>query len=346
MMKLRIDNWLQLDQAAIRNAALDVLTQSEMMLRASCARKWYYRYALKLGKKGFLDFNLIYGSLMHRLLEELYLSKKNYAYPPNEVPVDLTKGMIEEETRDMVLLPQDRLELDLTVRKVQMAFDAYRRHYHKQDARLGIMYVEEIFRLEWEGLQLGAKLDMVAKPKLKDGVFIWDFKTAGQMSASAMDAWTFRFQFLFYCWLFWKFTSIRPMGLMINGLLKTGLRPKIVDRKTKQREDMKEYLARVNRDLIENRERYFFRQRIPLGNDALERFEYEMLAPHVEAFKALRRKDATKNSLGAISALGFSQNTNQCHIYNSYCEYLSLCKDGSMALSEFETNETKHPELQ
>ena len=136
------------------------------------------------------------------------------------------------------------------------------------------------------------------------------------------------------------------MGLMINGLVKTGLKPKIIDRKTKEKESVRDYLQRVRNDMVTDRERYFFRQRIPLAEGMLERFEYEMLSPHVEAFKALRRRDSTKNTLGVIGALGFAPNTNQCHIYNSYCEYLSLCKDGRLALSEYDQREAKHMELE
>lgn len=342
-MKLRIDHWFKPDVTAIRQAALDVLTQSEIMLRASCARKWFYRYALRLDRRGMVDFNLIYGSLIHRLLEELYRDKNAFSFTPEAVPIEITEQMVKEITKDLLLTPDGLEELELTKAKVQIAFDAYRRQHYKLDAKLQIKDVEKVIRLDWGGLQLAAKLDMVAKPKQSDGVFIWDFKSAGQMNKQAMDAWTFRFQFLFYCWIYWKVTGIRPQGLMINGLLKTGLRPKIVDRKTKRREDREEYLKRVRQDMIDHREDYFFRQRIPLPNGMLERFEYEMLSPHVDAFRMMQRKASTTE---AMNALAMAPNTNQCHMYNSYCEFLSLCKDGTVALSEFDYRDSKHMELE
>jgi hypothetical protein len=346
MAKLDIDHWFQLDEQAllsIRQAASETITQSEMMLRASCHRKWFYRYALKLERRGLVDQNLIYGSIMHRLLEELYKNKEEaYAHIPEEIPVEITDEMMAEITEDRIFTPQQLAEIELTKEKVLIAFNAYRRHYYKQDARLDIKQVERTIRFDYDDLQLCAKVDMVAKPNQRDGVLIWDFKTAGNVDALLLDSWTFRYQFVFYCWIYWKVTGIRPVGLMICGLKKTLLRPKIVNKMSGKTESRDEYLLRVKFDMVTNREKFFFRQRIPLPSGALERFEYEMLAPHVEAFKQLKKRTPITST---ISALAMAQNTNQCHIYNSYCEYLSLCKDGTMALSEFDRRQDKHPEL-
>jgi PD-(D/E)XK nuclease superfamily len=343
---MKIDHWIDYNINAarsIRSAALETITQSEIMLRASCPRKWFYRYALKLKKRGIVDQNFIYGTIMHRLLEELYSSPlEAYAAPPEAIPLAMTDAMMEEITDDMVLSPAAFDEIDLTKRKVQIAFDSYRRHYYQKDAKLVIKYVERVIRLEWEGLQLAAKVDMIAKPKHQDGVFIWDYKTAGQLSAMALDAWTFRFQFLFYCWIYWKVYKFRPAGLMICGIKKSLLRP----RKTKTGvENREEYLDRIRLDMINNREKFFFRQRIPLGTGALERFETEMLLPHVRAFNLMQEKGPLKKTSSAISALAMLQNTNQCHIYGSYCEYLPLCKDGFVAISEYDEQDAKHLEL-
>lgn len=339
--------WFKLDQAAIesiRIAVSDTITQSEIMLRASCARKWFYRYALKLDKRGVVDQNLIYGSLMHSLLETLYKSEEEaWAMSPKEHPIKVTDDQMEQLTRDLVLAPNDYAEVELTRAKVQIAFNAYRWHYHAADSRLSIKLVEKSLEVEWNGLKLVGKLDMVAKPNRQDGIFVWDFKTAGKLDKLALDAWTFRFQFLFYCWLYWKFTGVKPTGTIINGLVKIGLRPKIVDRKTKQIETREEYLYRVKGEFTANRKHYFYRQRIPLGKDALERFEYEILKPHLYAFKTLQLLGMEGEAL--ISALAMTMNTNQCHMYGSYCEYLSLCKDGTMALGEFDGRNTKHLEL-
>lgn len=338
-------NWIVLDNEAIdniREAVGSALTQGEMMLRASCARKWYYRYALRLDKRGFLDFNLVYGSLMHKLLETLYKGKA-YAFPPDEVPINISEEIMRQLTEeDYLFKPNDYAELKLTKAKVQIAFDAYRRNYYQLDAKLMIKGVETTIDIEFHGLRLVGKLDMVAKPNAHDGIFIWDYKTAGHLDAMSLDAWTFRFQFLFYCWLYWKATGIKPTGTMVCGLVKSALRPKQTDRKTKQIETSEEYLFRIKGDMSANREKYFYRQRIPMVNGALERFEKEVLMPHLNAFAVLGQEFINAD---IINALALSMNTNQCHMYKSYCEYLSLCKDGQMAMGEFDRREAKHPEI-
>jgi hypothetical protein len=74
----------------------------------------------------------------------------------------------------------------------------------------------------------------------------------------------------------------------------------------------------------------------------LERFEKEILLPHVDAFNLLGKEIAFP---AAVNALGMQMNTNHCHVYGSTCEYLSLCKDGLIALREFDVREHKHQEL-
>jgi hypothetical protein len=130
---------------------------------------------------------------------------------------------------------------------------------------------------------------------------------------------------------------------MVNSLLKSALRPKMADRKTKRKETKKEYLFRVKGEMAANREKYFIRQRIPLAAGMLERFEEEMLMPHIRTFVLLRHGVGQRDT---ASALAMQMNTNQCHLYSSYCEYLNLCKDGRLALNEYDQRETKHPELE
>jgi hypothetical protein len=142
-----------------------------------------------------------------------------------------------------------------------------------------------------------------------DGIFIWDFKTSFRLSPLIVDSWTFRFQFLFYTWLYWRFVGRKPDGIMVQGLLKPQLRPKKTER-------LDTFLRRIEQEMADRRDEFFYRERIPLATDALERFETEMLMPHVEAFRRLRFTQTSPSP---------RQNTNHCHIYGRACEYLQLC---------------------
>lgn len=316
--------------AAITGSVQETISQSEIMLRASCPRKWFYRYALKLGKQGLIDLNLLYGTLMHSLLEQHYKGEEPRINWPQK------KGEI--------ISPTDYEGIELAVEKAKLAFAAYQQHYEQLDAKLRIRIVEEVIEIEYKGLKLSGKIDMVAHPTYSDAPFIWDFKTAGKFDANLLDAWTFRFQFLFYAWLYWQATGERPGGTMVNGLLKTGLRPKIADRKSKRRESQEEYLRRVAGDLTAHREKYFYRQRLPLGKGVLERFEQEMLLPNLIPFYRMGVVSGVPTSWD-FESYALAQNTNQCHMYGSNCEFLHLCKEGPIALAEFETRKVKHQEL-
>jgi hypothetical protein len=319
----------------ISKAASEVVTQSEMMLRAACPRKWLYRYALKLERRSGVNYHFVYGDIIHQALATLYKSKwygTSYKVHPIAVPYP-------KISEDIILTPEDREELVLIHRKAQITFNAYRLHYAEADKDLRILNVEDTFELDWKGVKLQGKLDMVAHPKLGDGIFIWDFKTAGRFDAKILDAWSFRFQFLFYCWLYWRVTGNLPTGTMVCGIAKTQLRPKIIDKKTEAKEAPEQYLKRVQEDMFENRSRMFYRQRMPLVDRMLLRFEKEMLQPHLDAFKHIQKKGP------ATVPLTMAMNTGQCHMYNSFCEYLPLCKDGELMLGEYITRKDKHAEL-
>lgn len=328
----------KLDREAIIAATKDTITQSEIMTRASCPRKWYYRYVLKLNRLGTPNYHLIYGTMMHAALAKLY-SNKLHNVSPKEYPIEVDQIAVPE---NVVLTPDDKANIELARMKVQIAFNAYRRHYFKYDSTLRVESVEDIYEYSHKGIKLTGRLDMVANPKKTDGIFVWDWKTAGRFDLNMLDAWSFRFQFLYYCWLYWKITDRKPSGIMVNGLGKTMLKPRQVDKKTKQKETVRQYLDRVKVDFREHRERFFYRQRMPLMKGILERFEREILDPHVESFLLLGQRAVANNT---VKVLASSMNTSCCHLYGSFCEYLPLCKDGMGMMNEFYKRDDKHEEL-
>ena len=331
---------------AIKKATDNTVTQSEIMLRASCPRKWFYRYALKLDRISGVSYHLLYGSLMHAALAELYRSG-HYGETYKEYPIEVPNVVVSE---DVILTPENREEIELVKAKAQIAFNAYRMHYYKTDSYMRIISVEETYRTKFRGLVLEGKIDLVAHPKDRDGVFIWDYKTAGRFDANMLDAWSFKFQFLYYCWLYWRCTGNRPMGTMASGLAKTRLRPSIIDKKTKEKESREVYLKRVKKDMQVNREKFFYRQRMPMAKGMLERFEKEILMPHIHSFVMLKKLPdnpviMTNEEIATRDSIAMAMNTSQCHMYNSFCEFLPLCKDGPIMLAEYSRRTSKHAEL-
>src|SRR5271165_3126528 len=331
-------------QKELASALSDKISQSEIMMRASCSRKWFYRYVLKLDRRGAVDPNLIYGTVMHFWLEWLY-REGHQGTVEKENPSDLIKMEFPPE----ILLRQEQKEaIDLAIHKAWIAFKAYRWHYKVPDSRLVVMSNEREYEVEIKGHKLVGKIDMVARSTERDGVYIWDFKTAGRLDAVVLDAWSFRFQILYYAWLYWRATGEKPSGTMVNGLVKPGLRPKYIDRKTKTMETRGQFLDRIKDEMQMNREKYFYRQRMPLASGRLEWFEKEMLIPHLtplDRMKAYLLQPKLPAAVVQLTSDALTMKTNQCHMYNSICEYLPLCKDGQMMLGEYKQRVEKHQEL-
>lgn len=337
-------NRFELDPEAkdkIQDALLDEITQSEISLRQSCPRKWFYRYVLRLQRRGYVNPHLVYGILIHHWLEWLY---KNHLQ--GTIEKEMPSSMPAIKLFDFILDAKQQEEIDLAIQKAWIAFKAYRHHYKGLDSKLFVISNEVIYRTEFMGFNLSGKIDMVAKPTLRDGEFIWDFKSAGRLDANVLDAWSFRFQFLYYCWLYWKATGKKPSGTIVNGLVKCQLKPKMADRKTRRMETREEYLYRVAMDMQEYREKYFYRQRMPLAKGQLEWFENDILVPNLQSFDQMKRWLKLENRSEDLRSVVLAMHTSHCHVYNSVCEYLPLCKDGKIQLDEYFVSETKHSELE
>jgi len=314
----------QIQQAVVDNS----ITQSEIMTRAACPKKWFYRYAMRLQKRGVYNWHFIYGNLLHEMLAILYSNGKQGSIS-QEFPIRTPEIQFPEGA---LLTPEDREQAKMLRNIARMTFKNYRIHYAELDSGMLVRCVEKAFTLDYRGIMLAGKIDLVAQPSPRDGVFIWDYKTTGRFDPYIIDAWSFRFQFLFYSWLYWKVTGERPDGNYVNGILKTLLRPK-------KDETEQDYLDRVNHDMTWNRDKYFYRVRMPLATGMLERFEEEILEPHIEIFQGM------SNATISYNVAAMAMNTDECHKYNSFCEFLPLCKDGKMMLPEYDIREHKHEEL-
>lgn len=326
---------------AIRVAVSEVVTQSEIMTRADCPRKWFYRYALKLRKRGAFNWHFLYGDLVHKLLA-IYYGERLQGTTSKERPIKVPPIEFPDEA-----LPtqEERGEAELLRDIARLTFQSYRIHYAEMDSKMWVRAVEETYAVEYRGIQLEGKIDLVANQTRRDGLYIWDYKTTGTLNLSMLDAWSFRFQFLIYSWLYWKATGDKPDGNYVNGIMKPLLRPK--NNKKEGQESREEYLERVRYDLTVNREKYFYRCRMPLPTGMLERFQDEILDPHITNFVLLTNatQDLKLPLLNIVQAVAMAMNTDECHKYGSFCEYLPLCKDGKMMLPEYETREIKHEEL-
>lgn len=305
------------------------LTQSEMQCWDNCAEKWYLGYNLKLTKKGKFSWALTYGSWIHASLEEFYRTKgKRWSWSP-DMPA-----------QDRQFLTQDQLaeqEYYQKLGKIQM--EIYASHYKGDASFMEIEATEEVVDMTFEGVRLKGMLDVFFYSKAHKGFYVMDHKTTGRLDRQVIMGWDFRLQFMFYCWLakqVWGKT-MPVKGYFINAMKKPQLRQKMG-------ESLQQFLTRIEVDMKQKDDEYFYRDRLILKQGDMDHFENEILRPKLQRVKALF-DPAIPNSVKGF--LLRNKNTDHCLTYGQPCEFLNVCKHGlEPERANFFIREHKHEELE
>ena len=114
------------------------ITQSEIMCRASCPRKWFYRYGLGLKKRGSFNWHFLYGNLLHELLAKLYASGYQGS-TSKEFPITTPEIKFPE---DALPTQEDMEKADMLRKIARVTFQNYRRHYSTLDTHMVVKGVE------------------------------------------------------------------------------------------------------------------------------------------------------------------------------------------------------------
>jgi len=304
-------------------------TQSEMQLMDDCGEAWYLRYNLGLAKHGSFSWALTYGSAIHSFLEEFYTTGgKRWSFN------------LDIDRKKIATLPLSVMEdLEYWQKLGQIQSEIYA-SYYKQD-HLNFTPVEDgverIADMEFEGIRLKGMLDLFFKHVAYKGYYMLDHKTAGRIDAQTVLGWDFRFQFMFYCWLAWKIWPQYPVkGYFINAIKKPALRQG-------KAETLPALMARIRADMLGEPEKYFYRDRLLLTKDALQRFEDQVLRPKLHRIRLLidpKISDDTKISIIR------NKNTNHCLAYGQSCQFLGACQHGlDIEINGFMKRAAKHEEL-
>lgn len=306
------------------------LTQSEMQTWDNCAEKWYLGYNLKLSHRSQFSWATTYGSWVHNTLEEFYRSKgKRWHWQP--------------EVDELILRRQNakvmrQRELYMKLGKIQM--EVYASQY-KHDFKLyDILSTEDIIDIEFEGVRLKGKVDVLAYHKGYKRVGLWDHKTTGRLDRDTALGWDFRLQFMFYTWLAyhhpdWK--KQRPRSFMVNAMKKPQL-------KWGDTEPVDAYLQRVQIDMVQKPEKYLYRDTLLLKEGDLEHFEKTILRPKIERVKMLFNPKVSDDVKLIITR---NKNTDTCRKYGQACEFLPVCQHGlDVEKRGYMRREVKHRELQ
>jgi CRISPR/Cas system-associated exonuclease Cas4 (RecB family) len=337
MVESILDRSIQADIVASFDQGI---TQSEVMTRMNCPRKWYFRYVKQIKKQGAFSWALLFGDAMHQMLEAYY------KYGAKDLEWLVPPFRFEE---DVILSPQQHEEYEYWRGLCQVIFEQHNRIWKEFDDGITIEATEQELEYEYRGFRLRGKIDLVIRPHRNEGIFPMDHKTASDFNKGLFAGWSFRFQFLYYAWLLWKVHGIYPTGMYVNAIKKPAER-----RSVKSQETIVQFLKRIKHNIISEPSKYFRRERLPFDSSTLQRFETYTLNPIISQFEMVHGAAVMPWSefvdgdvMETLMSLLLSMNTDHCHTYGRPCEYLDLCENNFEDFSqEYITSTTKHPELQ
>jgi hypothetical protein len=332
---MNILNYDIVDQ--LTNSFVDGLTQSEIMTRMNCPRKWYYRYVLQKKKQGTFSWPLLFGDAVHHMLERYYRGADTEATVPDFRFED-----------DIILRPDQTEEHEYWKRLAHVLVKYHNSYWRKFDDQMEIIANEEEIIYNYRGFKLRGKIDLCIRPSERDGIFPMDHKTTYIFNEQIFAGWTFRFQFLFYAWLWWRVKGRYPAGVYVNAMRKPAER-----RSVKRQETIEEFVKRIEKNIQAEPQNYFKRERMPFERSTLQRFEQYTLNPimtQYEMMDGLTRctpqefKDA--ELYATAESLLLSMNTDHCQTFNRPCEFLDLCANNMNDYAmEYIQRRSKHSEL-
>lgn len=167
---------------------------------------------------------------------------------------------------------------------------------------------------------LAGKIDDIVHRK--DGDWVVEYKTAGQLTGSYFDRLYVDEQITMYCYAL-KRLGMNPVGVIYRVIRKPTIRPR-------KGESMAQYTQRLTQDHLDRPDFYFFQNELYRSQDDLHAFE-ESVRERILAFD--RDKRAGRNYM----------NTGHCCVYAG-CQYLPLCTRQAGAEALYERKEA-HEEL-
>lgn len=313
------------------------LTQSEMMTKMNCPRKWFLRYVLLKKKQGSFSWPLLFGDAVHRMLERYYRGA--------DVDAEVPDFRFEE---DVLLRPDQTEEHEYWRGLARLMVLYHNKFWRRFDDGMEILANEEEVSYEYRGFTLRGKIDLCIRPTPKDGIFPMDHKTSYIFDESVFAGWSFRFQFLYYAWLWWKVKGRYPAGMYVNAIRKPGER-----RSKTKKETVQDFLDRIEANIKGDPWSYYKRERLPFDRTTLQRFETYTLDPIITQYEMLQwiincRKEEIDDptTWGPLDSFLLSMNTDHCHAWNRPCEFLDLCAHNfEDHAGEYISMAVKHPEL-
>ena len=299
-------------------------TQSEISMWDECAQKWCYKYYMRLDKPGLWSWPLAVGHLWHYLIEQGY----KYDKWTDPVRPDFFDN---EADKNVLKNKQWREKANYWIAIMQVLRDAYYRQHRGLPENFKA--IEVTLKAKFAGFLFTGKADLIGIVAKESALL--DFKTCKQFSDKYDQGWEFKFQFLYYIWLYYREFGDILQKFIIRMVRKGSLRQG-------KEESLEAFTLRQVNDITNNEDSYFKDYAFPVTQELLENFEKYVIFPKIQRIQLLQA-----NPKVVFPIIAANRNTNACFNYGSECEYLSLCKFGiNKEMPNYTIRDIKHKELE
>jgi hypothetical protein len=211
------------------DAARPHTTVTERTQFRTCRRQWYLETVEHLEAKDKVQWNLIFGTVIHAALETYYRGlKRNLKTTLSRYKKEWGKQYaILHETYGSLFtygIEEEWIAYYEKGKTMLTYYDLYDKATPWEWGRIVEVTAEKRRFVEIPGTDclLSAQIDLVVERDDQD-IWIWDHKTASSAyNARALDI---DDQLTGNCWVYWRDTGTRPRGAIYNALIKEPPRP-------------------------------------------------------------------------------------------------------------------------
>lgn len=246
----------------------------------------------------------VFGIICHYIMEHIYKSKVK----PSRIKLrNMIKNCVKEIKKDLSEFALTDLAKNMAMAEILM-FHYW--DYYPKDFKRKYTSVEGEFCVELGGFKLRGKKDL--RFKAKDGEVMQEHKTKGRIEEDMLiQTLAFDFQNLFYIIAQTLEDDVKIPRVLYNIIRNPGL-------KQGKAESFKEYMTRIEDDVLSRPDFYYIRYEIPYSEQNKKRFKKQLVTKLMEAQKFLD------------GGLPVYRNEDACKM-PFRCPYLGACSSGTMA---------------
>jgi hypothetical protein len=313
-------------------------TQSEMTTLDNCATLWFWKYGLMLRKKVGFSWPLVYGSAMHDVWEQMYATQgKRWSIPDLGDYIPKGTSLTLQQQADRAYW-QGVLEIQAECYAIKYKDDFIAFKTDKVE-----LIVDITIMFEGVPIRLKGMVDLTVCNVASGGrMWMLDHKTTRDLQLSTVMGWDFRFQFMFYLYILYKWEEQNGQenkyaGYYINAMKKPTI-------KVRQKDTLQDFFERLRNEMLMEPEKYFYRQQLLMNKQSLDYFEQNILGPKLRRIQLLTNPQISDSIKLSIVT---NPNTDHCQRYWKPCEFLPLCNHGwGLEGFQYEKRPVKHEELE